>query len=273
MRSAPRYSVRRLKANKHKVRKLKRKRLIAVTGKGGTGKTIFTAIMTKLLTKDKKFKILVIDADPAMGLRSALGVEVNKTIGQIREEIIKSAKSKREEKIWITRMLDYDILKALGEGDGFGLLVMGRQQSAGCFCPANALLKDAIQSLSKSFDILLIDCEAGLEQINREVIRPVGTLVIITDLTMRGVQTAAAIERSARKFTKADKMGLVINRVKEGEEKTVQNLSRHARLEILGSIPEDRNITEWDLLGKPIIDLPDTLPSVRAIHQIMKKII
>lgn len=244
-------------------------KLIATAGKGGTGKTIFTAIMTKLLAKGKKFKILVIDADPAMGLRSALGVEINKTIGQIREEIIKSAKSKREEKIWITKMLDYEILEALSEGDGFGLLVMGRQESAGCFCPANALLKNAIQSLSKSFDILLIDCEAGLEQINREVIRPVGTLVIITDLTMRGVQTAAAIKRSAQKFTEADKMGLVVNRVKEGEEKSVQNLARHTGLKILGSIPEDGNITEWDLLGKPIIDLPETSPSVVAVRSIL----
>ena len=247
--------------------------MIAVAGKGGTGKTVFTAILTKLLTKDKRLKILVIDADPAMGLRSALGVEVNKTIGQIREEIIKSARGKREEKNWVTRMLDYEVLNALGEGNGFGLLVMGRQESAGCFCPVNALLKDAIQSLSKSFDIVLIDCEAGLEQINREVIKPVGTLVIITDLTMRGVQTAAAIKRSAQKFTEADKMGLVVNRMKEGEEKSVQNLVRYTGLEILGTIPEDRNITEWDLLGKPIIDLPDNSSSIKAIQQIMGNIL
>ena len=250
--------------------------MIAVAGKGGTGKTIFTAILTKLLIKDKRLKILVIDADPAMGLRSALGVEVNKTIGQIREEIIKSARSKRGEKNWVTRMLDYEVLNALGEGDGFGLLVMGRQESAGCFCPANALLKDAIQSLSKSFDIVLIDCEAGLEQINREVIKPVGTLVIITDLTMRGMQTAAAIKRSAQKFTEAERMGLVMNRVKRGEEKSVQNLARYTGLEgleILGTIPEDKNVTVWDLLGKPIIDLPDTSPSVKAVQQIMGNIL
>lgn len=252
---------------------MKSNSLVAVNGKGGTGKTVFTAIMTKILTEENDSKILVIDADPAMGLRSALGIEVDKTIKQIREDIIESARDDSEEKEEVARKLDYEIFDALGEGEGFGLLVLGLQETPGCFCPANALLKRTIESLSEGFDIILIDCEAGLEQLNREVISTVGTIVAVTDLTMRGAETAATIEESAKKFTEAERIGLVVNRVDEGEEGFARKIANRSGLEMLGVIPEDENITEWDRVGKPIIELPEDSPSVEAVQQIADEIL
>lgn len=246
------------------------RRLIAIAGKGGTGKTVLTALMTKILVSSGKAKILVIDADPAMGLSNILGVRVGKTLEDVRNEIIKVASTgKREEKTQMVMMLDYKIFEALVEKRGFALLAMGQPKAPGCFCPANTLLKSAVQSLSKSFDIVLVDCEAGLEQISRKVVSDVGTLAITTDVTMRGVQTAVAIKKAAHKFTKAKRVGLVVNRVKDGE-KSIQNLTLEAGMEIFGWIPEDNHITEWDFVGRPILDLPETSPSVIATRQIME---
>lgn len=246
------------------------RRLIAIAGKGGTGKTVLTALMTKILVSSGKAKILVIDADPAMGLSNILGVRVGKTLEDVRNEIVKVASTgKREEKTQMVMMLDYKIFEALVEKRGFALLAMGQPKAPGCFCPANTLLKSAVQSLSKSFDIVLVDCEAGLEQISRKVVSDVGTLAITTDVTMRGVQTAVAIKKAAHKFTKAKRVGLVVNRVKDGE-KSIQNLTLEAGMEIFGWIPEDNHITEWDFVGRPILDLPETSPSVIATRQIME---
>ena len=136
-----------------------RKRLVASCGKGGTGKTAFTSMMTKvLLDSGKAGKLLLIDADPAMGLPLALEVNVKRTMGQIREEIIKAARgTKEEEKRRVTQMLDYMTFEALNEVDGFALLAMGRTETLGCYCPVNSILKDTISTLSKSFDTILID--------------------------------------------------------------------------------------------------------------------
>jgi len=248
----------------------RKRRLIAIAGKGGTGKTVLTALMTKILVSFDKDKILVIDADPAMGLSNILGVRVGKTLEDVRNEIIKVASTgKREEKTQMVMMLDYKVFEALVEKRGFALLAMGQPKAPGCFCPANTLLKSAVQSLSKSFDIVLIDCEAGLEQISRKVVSSVETLTITTDVTMRGVKTAVAIKKAAHKFTKARRVGLVVNRVRNGE-KSIQSLTLKAGMEIFGWIPEDHHITEWDLVGRPIIDLSQTSPSVIAVRQIME---
>ena len=134
------------------------RKIIAITGKGGVGKTALTAMMTKILVESRGgFKILLIDGDPAMGLPIALNVEVRKTIGEAREAIINTAQSsKKEDRVRIADMLDFLILDTLAEMDGFSLLAMGRTETIGCFCPVNDLLRAAIESLSKSFDIILI---------------------------------------------------------------------------------------------------------------------
>lgn len=250
-------------------------RLVAVCGKGGTGKTVLTAMMTKiLLDNGKAGKLLLIDADPAMGLLNALGVTVRRTMGQIREEIIRTAKrGKQEEKRQLVDMLDYMVLEALNEMDGFALLAMGRTETLGCFCPVNALLRGAIETLSQSFDTILIDGEAGLEQINRQVMGHVDTLIIVTDATSRGIQTAAQIKRmvQSERVIQCEKMGLVFNRV-QGNEELLKQSAQELGLEVFGYIPHDENIAYYDLVGKPIIELP-TSPGLAAVRNIVEKCI
>lgn len=250
-----------------------KKRLIAVCGKGGTGKTAFTAMTTKVLIEnDKTGRLLLIDADPAMGLPSALGVDVKHTMGNVREEIIKTAQSGSEkEQKRLGDMLDYMVLEALNEMDKFALLAMGRTETLGCFCPVNDLLRGAIETLSDSFDTIFIDGEAGLEQINRQVVKGVDTLLIVSDATSRGLQTAALIERMVHgeKVIRCEQLGLVFNKV-QGSEDLLKKAADDIGVEVFGFIPLDANVTSHDLIGKPLMELPDDSSALVAIRNIVE---
>src|SRR5512136_1136375 len=250
------------------------KRLVAVCGKGGTGKTAFTAMMTRALLESRQAgKLLLIDADPALGLPNALGVKVKRTMGQIRENIIKTARSAdQSEKIQIADRLDYMILEALIEADGYALLAMGRTETLGCFCPVNDLLRGAIETLSKSFDTIVIDGEAGIDQIHRQVVRRVNALIIVSDATARGLQTAALIHKMVigDRVIDCGKLGIVFNRV-TGNRPFLEQSAQKIGLEILGFVPQDDNIAYHDLIGKPILELPATSPGLTSVREIVRK--
>jgi CO dehydrogenase maturation factor len=248
------------------------KKLIAVCGKGGTGKTALTAMMTRVLLENRKAgKLLLIDADPALGLPNALGIKVKRTMGQVREEIIKTARgSDKEKKEKLNSMLDYMVLEALMETDRFALLAMGRTETLGCFCPVNNLLRDAIETLSRNFDTIIIDGEAGLEQINRQVMRRLDTLIVVSDATSRGVQTAGQIKKMVEKekVIEVKKMGLVFNRV-QGNDKLLKQAAKDIDLQVFGYIPQDENIAHYDLVGKPILKIPPESPALSAVNNVV----
>jgi len=251
---------------------ISKKRLIAVCGKGGTGKTALTAMMTRvLLDSSNSGKLLLIDADPAMGLPIALGITVKRTMGQVREEIIKTARgSDKEKKAKLASMLDYMVLEALYETDSFSLLAMGRTETLGCFCPVNNLLRDAIETLSMNFDTIVIDGEAGVEQINRQVMRRVDTLIIVSDATSRGIQTAALLKKMVQddQVIQCEKIGLVFNRI-QGNEELLKQAAQEIGLDVFGYIPQDENIAYHDLVGKSILELPATSPGLAVVRHIV----
>lgn len=243
---------------------------IAVMGKGGTGKTATIALMTKLLMQQNE-KILLVDADPAMGLVNVLGIQAHKTLEDLRLEIIKvGGRGIEEEKEELVLSLDYKALELIIEKEGFSILVMGQPKTLGCFCPANTLLRSALKPLTKTFDIILIDCEAGLEQINRKVVEDINVLLIITDPTFRGIQAANAIYKMAKKFTKASKIGLIINKVSDPSISTTFQHDLH--LELFGTILQDPHIAEFDLTGRPLLELPLDSPSLRSLKPILEKL-
>ncbi len=249
-------------------------KLIAICGKGGSGKTALTALLTRNILERNGAKLLVIDADPTMNLPATLGVEVKQTVNDIRERIIQEARSAgNAEKEQIARSLDYMLFEALIEAGKFTLLVMGRPESVGCYCPVNALLRDGIETLAESFDTILIDGEAGVEQISRQVMRSVDTPIIVSDVSARGLKTAALIRDviESHEIIKYKKLGLVVNRVRD-DRAALDEYVRQTGLELLGSIPEDENITRFDMQARPLLELPEGSPALAAAGEILSRI-
>ena len=155
-------------------------RVIAAGGKGGVGKSAFIAGCTRVFS-ERDTRILAIDADPAGGLRQLLGMGENtRTMGDVRDQLIQAAKAgeKREE---IAQAFDYMLMESLAETATFDFLAMGHSRFKGCFCPVNRLLRDAVEALAGNYEVVLIDAEAGLEQVYREVMRHVDQLALLMD--------------------------------------------------------------------------------------------
>jgi len=244
-------------------------KVIAIAGKGGVGKTLLSALVIRNLVKGQKLKLLAIDADSAVSLPYTLGVKISRTMAEVREQIISDPKVRRQ-------VLDQHVRKAIlpivVPGKGFRLLVMGRNEGPGCYCTLNDLLRYGIETISRDFDVTIIDAEAGPEQVNRRVMVNVDTLMIVTDTSVRSFQTAKLIAAVGDARTQRPyRSGLVINKVRE-VNKSLGEAAARTGLEILGYIPEDENVIDYDSVGKPIIDLPDTSPSVIAVKEILERI-
>jgi CO dehydrogenase maturation factor len=251
------------------------KKIIAVCGKGGVGKTAFTTMLsTALVASGKAGKLLLIDADPAMGLPSTIGIKVEKTIGEVREAIIKAASSDAKEALaQVAKKIDYMIMEALTENENLALLAMGRSDSLGCYCSVNGILKNAIDVLSQKFDTILIDGEAGIEQINRQVMRRVNDLIILSDASHRGMQTVSFILDmvSRERGLNCDRVGLVVNRVR-GEQAELTEAAKQLGVPLLGMVPDDNTVREYDFSGKPLALLPADSPAMHSVHNIVTKL-
>jgi len=247
---------------------------VAVCGKGGVGKTALSTLMVHGLRQTGK-KILAVDADPAMGLALALGAGRPKTIGQIREHVIQVARKRdSQETERGADMVDYYLLEALVEKDGFSLLAMGRTEVLGCYCPVNSLLREAVEALSASFDLMVLDAEAGLEQINRKVLRRVDNLVVVSDPSARGFHTAGTMQElvQSQAELRPGRMGLVVNRCPRDAREDWDQRAREQGLELLGTIPEDPTLRDMDRAGESLLDLPPESEALRGIGKVLAKL-
>ena len=246
---------------------------IAITGKGGVGKTVITTLIAKVISKALMYKVLLIDADPTHPhLCNMVKLTPNKSLEEIRIDAVKKAHQKDEDPQKLAERIDFDVYEGMAESKDFCLFSIGQPEGPGCFCPSNTLLRKVIESISKDFDLILIDCEAGLEQINRMVLKTVDTILIVTDISLRSIETANSIRGSAKKFTKFKNLGVIINKVK-GDIGTILNKLNEFDLPVLGQIPEDQNITKFDLEGQAIYDLSDDSECMVEIRSIVNKIL
>ena len=244
--------------------------IIALAGKGGVGKTSIAAAIVKLLTETyPQKKILAIDADPAVGLSTALGIEVSITIDDIRKEIVKTAQDgQASEAIELLGDARYRIFDALVETDGFAFIAVGRPESAGCYCKVNAYLKEVISILSDEFDYVVIDGEAGIEQINRRVMEKVTHLLLITDASKKGTQVISTIKQVADELVMYKKIGAIVNRLPD--ENVISHINTNG-IHVLSYIPTDSNLAIFDIEGKDITKLPDESQVVKGAKEALLK--
>lgn len=245
--------------------------IIAVAGKGGVGKTSLSATIVRCLTEkypDKK--ILAIDADPAVGLSTALGIDVKMTIDDIRKEIIASVdEGDTRGTVELLGEAKYRIFDALVETDGYSFIAVGRPESAGCYCKINSYLKEVISILSDEFDYVVIDGEAGIEQINRRVMERVTHLILITDPSKKGCQVIKTIKGVADDLVMYDKIGAIVNRMTDESLKDYINIDG---VEVLSYIPNDTNLAMFDIQGENVFNLPESSPVVKGVRETLTKI-
>lgn len=246
-------------------------KIIAVAGKGGVGKTSISATIVRCLTErypDKK--ILAIDADPAVGLSTALGIDVKMTIDDIRKEIIASVEDgDTRGAVELLGEAKYRIFDALVETNGFSFIAVGRPESAGCYCKINSYLKEVISILSKEFDYVVIDGEAGIEQINRRVMEKVTHLLLITDPSKKGCQVIKTIKSVADELVMYEKIGAIVNRMADMSLKEYIDTDG---IEILSCIAEDKNLSMFDIQGENIFNLPEESNVVKGTKEALEKI-
>ena len=251
--------------------------VIAVAGKGGVGKTTLTGLIIQYLGEKGKGPILAVDADANSNLNEVLGVKVEATLGDVREEVARSEMAKDNPIPAGMTKADYMEFKfddALVEDNDFDLLVMGRTQGKGCYCFVNGLLQAQLQRLEKNYPYIIVDNEAGMEHISRGVLPSMQTAILVSDCSRRGVQ---AVGRIAKLIEECDmhprQIGLIINRapggvLNEGTKQEIENQGLH----LLGVVPQDETVLDYDCEGKPTINLPEDSPVKKAIREIVDKL-
>jgi len=217
--------------------------------------------------------VLAIDADPATNLSDALGLPLGGTVGRAREDITEDIqKGRLSPTIAKQDVLDMKIREALVESEKVDLLAMGRPEGPGCYCAANHMLRLSIDRLAKNYDYTVIDSEAGMEHISRQTTRDVDFLLIVSDVTMRGVTTAARMKDLIKEMrTQVGKVSLAVNRVKNGLPQEIGKAIGDFGLDLVATVPEDQNLTELDIKGKPIVELPENSPLRQAAKEIISK--
>ncbi|MCW7076363.1 MAG: AAA family ATPase [Candidatus Syntrophoarchaeum sp.] len=246
-------------------------RIIAITGKGGTGKTVVSTLFVRFLSEQDV--PLAIDADPASSLPAALGIEVNRTIGDLREEIAQPSAIPFDQSMPTDMMLERKIGELLVNTPDFSILTMGRSEGPGCYCLINDILRHAIDRFSKRFATVVIDCEAGLEHLSRRTMRDVDTLIVVSDPTMRGIKTAGVIREISDKLEISfGKIYLILNKADDEERAFFEDKIKEVGVELIGVVPQDANVKAFDKIGKPLIDLPDDSPAVVAVRDIVERL-
>ena len=246
-------------------------KIITVAGKGGVGKTSICASIVRLMVEkypDKK--ILAIDADPAVGLSVALGVDVKLTLDDIRQSIVDSVENgETREAMELLSEARFRIFDALVEMPGFAFLAIGRPESSGCYCKVNSYLKEVISLLANSFDYVIIDGEAGIEQIQRRVMDKVTHLLLITDQSKKGAQVVETIKGVADELISYEKIGVIINRVTNPE---LVGLTQIPSVEILTAIPADAVFAANEIRGKSVLELSEDSAVLKGVREALQKI-
>jgi len=249
---------------------------IAIAGKGGTGKTTVAALLIKLLSQ--KGLVLAVDADPSTNLNQALGLPLDdsRTVGGIREKMTEDvSKGRLSPTIGKPEYLFGKIMESLVESRGFDLLAMGRPEGPGCYCASNEFLRAALDKLVKDhkYAYIVMDCEAGMEHISRQTTRDVDVLLIMTDPTMKGVITAARMNKLIDELrSSVGRVGLIVNRVRGNLSPEITRTIDESGLQIIALIPEDPEMPDLEMQGRPVAELSQDSPLRLQVREIVQSL-
>lgn len=257
---------------------------IALAGKGGVGKTTTAGMIIKYLMQSQPGAILAIDADPSSNLNMVLGLDLEWTVGDIREDMLAQVKSSLtaggaamgalEGGMSKHDYLDYEIRSALAEGERFDLIAMGRSEGPGCYCAVNHNMREVIDSISKHYRYMVIDNEAGMEHLSRRTTRDVQHLFVVTDPTQRGLVAAERIAGFRKEMDiHIDNTCLILNRLNGEMPPALAAYIGDMEIPLLGIIPADTNLVEFEFSGRPLVDLGDDSPVYQAVAGMMAQIL
>ena len=248
---------------------------IAVAGKGGVGKTTTCGMIIDYLCKKRQGPVLVVDADANSNLNEVLGVEVETSLGQIREEMAQAElKGSIPKGMTKADYAEFKFNSALIEDDDFDMLVMGRTQGKGCYCYVNGVLKSQVDKYAKNYRYIVMDNEAGLEHVARGTLPHVDTMLLISDCSRRGIQAAARVAEMVGEMNlNPGQMGLIVNRAPDGvlEAGVMAEIEKHG-LKLFGVLPHDEAVYRCDCDGEPSAKLPENDPMKTALKGIMKNV-
>jgi CO dehydrogenase maturation factor len=246
--------------------------VIALAGKGGTGKTTIAGLTVRYIIEKKKRPVLAVDADSNNCLNEVLGVDVHATIGKLREESLQTIRSGAERPggMSMEQIFDYQVQQSIIESKGFDLMVMGRPEGPGCYCAANNIIRKYTDKLSETYLYVVIDNEAGMEHLSRRTTHKVDLLLIVSDPAVRGIQTAKRINELVEELQlEINRRVVIINRISGNEGADLKNLAEESGLQVAGLVPQDEAIFNLDLQGKPIFQLPNDSKAVKAVFSIL----
>lgn len=247
--------------------------ICAVVGKGGTGKTTISGLLIKYLLQQTEEPILAIDADPSACLGDVLGMKVKDTLGDIREDTknnldkIPAGMTKKE-------YLDFQVQSSIVESPKIDLLTMGRPEGPGCYCYVNNILRNCIDTLSQKYSFTVMDCEAGIEHLSRRTTVNVDYLFIVTDVSIKAIKTVQIILHLIEKLqTIARKKVLLINKWDRTiDDKNIKELLSYVQggdFALIGKLPEDKAIIDFEMKGESLLDLPDDSPIFLSFKEII----
>ena len=244
---------------------------IAMAGKGGTGKTTLAGFLIKYLVQKGKTPVLAVDADSNTNLNEVLGVSLTDTLGTSREEmkdgVVQQGMTKQ-------MFMEIKLAEAVVEGEGFDLIAMGRPEGPGCYCAANTLLTMYLGKLINNYPFVVMDNEAGMEHISRLTTNNVNLLLVVSDTSIRGIETAGRINSLVDELkVRAEKRYLIINQAREGITDSLQKAITKNGLNLAGTIPKDDLLYDFDMAGNPTVTLPDDNPALSAAFTIFDEII
>ena len=254
--------------------RMRERLVISVSGKGGVGKTTTSALLTRIVTEKTKRDLLVVDADPVMNLPRALGIEVQKSVGSIATGMRKDIdEGSLGGEIAKQDVLEGEIFESLIEDPKFDFLAMGRTEGEGCYCYVNRLLTQILDTLSKNYEITLMDMSAGLEHLSRRTNRNVDVLIIVVDPSRAAFEAALRIRDLAKEVHIEFKKIVVIgNRFPPDMEDDLREQFEAEGLDLIGMIPSDDDLSKANYRGEPLFNLDSESPAVKAVENIAEKL-